>query len=108
MDLEHGSRACQVIHSRLRLGCSDLNADKFNRHIADSPSCSCGHPIENAVHFFFTCNNYTRLRQNSFFYSQGFNINMILRGSTSLNKNDLHILLKSIHEYIIKSEQFTL
>ena len=106
-DLNYGSRACQVIHSRLRLGCSDLNADKFNRHIADSPSCSCGHPIENAVHFFFTC-NYTRLRQNSFFYSQGFNINMILRGSTSLNKNDLHILLKSIHEYIIKSDRFTL
>lgn len=27
---------CQVIHARLRLGCSDLNSHKFNRHISSS------------------------------------------------------------------------
>ena len=107
-DLNYGSRLCQIIHSRLRLCCSDLNADKYSRHIAENPSCSCGHPIENAAHFFFSCTNYSELRQNSFFYSKGFGIDTILRGCTSLSNNDLNRLLESVHLYIEKSGRFDL
>ena len=42
-----------VHHSRMRLGCSKLNADLFcNLHVVDSPACSCGYETENAEHFF--------------------------------------------------------
>ena len=47
-----GNRKAQILHTRLRTGCSSLNLDLFLKNITDSPLCNCG-SIEDAQHFFF-------------------------------------------------------
>ncbi|MEW8542639.1 MAG: reverse transcriptase family protein, partial [Candidatus Thiodiazotropha sp.] len=53
-----GSRLGQVLHTRLRLECSSLNAHLYSRNLVDSPLCVCGE-IENTTHFIFNCPNYS-------------------------------------------------
>ena len=48
-------RNMSVLHTRLRNKCSGLNLDLFNNHVTNSPSCTCGHFIESAEHYFFQC-----------------------------------------------------
>ena len=57
----YGNRKLQILHSRLRIGCSALNLDLFTKNITDSPLCSCG-SIENSQHYFFHCRNYQAIR----------------------------------------------
>ena len=37
-----GSRKAQILHARLRTGCSSLNMDLFHKNITESPLCRCG------------------------------------------------------------------
>ena len=54
-----GSRKLQILHTRLRTGCSSLNHDLFVKSISDTPLCSCrSGDVENAEHFFLPCNFY--------------------------------------------------
>ena len=54
----HGNRKPQILHSRLRTGCSALNLDLFTKNITNSPLCSCG-SIENSQHYFKLSSNQT-------------------------------------------------
>ena len=56
-----GSRKGQILHTRLRLGCSSLNDDLYRRSLVDSNRCSCGE-IETVDHYLLHCKNYHRLR----------------------------------------------
>ena len=58
-----GSRIGQIVHTRLRLECSSVNAHLYSKNIVDSPLCVCG-DTENSTHFFFNCSRYTVIRQN--------------------------------------------
>ena len=61
----YGQRWAQIHHARLRTGCSKLNADLcYNLHVRNDPTCTCGHPCENASHFLFNCPNYAQIRNN--------------------------------------------
>ena len=57
-----GERKWQLMHTRMRLRCSALRGDLFTMHIIPSAQCDCGHPNEDAHHFFFVCPNYTHTR----------------------------------------------
>ena len=57
-----GSRLGQVLHTRLRLGCSSLNAHLYSRNLVESTLCACGE-IEITTHFIFKCPNYSVIRQ---------------------------------------------
>ncbi len=105
-DLSYGSRFSQIIHSRLRLGCSDLNADMFNRHIINSPRCSCGYGSETALHFFFVCDNYLQLRPNMYFYSAGYNLDTVMNGKQELSSIENQKILESVHNYIFSTQRF--
>ena len=53
------SRKLQILHTRLRTGCSSLNYDLFVKSISDTPLCSCrSGDVENAEQFFLSCNFY--------------------------------------------------
>ena len=54
-------RRCQILHSRLRLGCSSLNSDLFKNHLSKTDVCTCGKP-ETAEHYFLECNKYITAR----------------------------------------------
>ena len=51
----HGRRKINIIHSRIRMGCSSLNAHLYNYHVTENSSCACGDPNEDSFHFFFAC-----------------------------------------------------
>ena len=105
-DLNLGTRFCQIIHCRLKLGCSDLNADKYNRHISEISRCSCGQFNEDALHYLFVCRNYHNLRSNMYFYTQGYNLKTVLYGNESLDNRTNNNILRSLHQFISKSNRF--
>ena len=107
-DLNFGSRFCQIIHSRLRLGCSDLNAHKFERHISSFANCSCGYQLEDCLHFFFVCNKYTELRNAMFFYKNGYNLKSVLFGHPNRSSFENSQILSSVHSFITLSGRFEL
>ena len=50
-----GDRRCQILHARLRFGCSSLN------HLSETDKCTSGEP-ETAQHYFFQCANFKAVR----------------------------------------------
>ena len=56
-----GSRKGQILHARLRMQCSSLNADLYRKSITPSPSCSCA-VFESAHHFFYVSPQLTAVR----------------------------------------------
>jgi hypothetical protein len=61
-----GCRLGQILHVRLRMNCSALNADLFIRNLVESPNCICG-ITETVSHFLLECPRHTTLRQQRFF-----------------------------------------
>ena len=57
-----GSRKFSILHTRLRHQCSSLKADLIKIHVVDDPKCSCGLPIEDAIHFLLECQLYYNQR----------------------------------------------
>ena len=57
-----GVRKWQLIHTRMRLGCSPLRDDLHTMKIIDISDCDCGHHCEDVYHFFFVCPNYAHIR----------------------------------------------
>ena len=49
----HGVRALNIIHTRLRNMSSCLNADLHRANLKSNPSCECGHPCEDCIHFLW-------------------------------------------------------
>ena len=61
-----GYRKRNILLTRLRNGCSSLNADLYRVNLTISPTCQCGHAYEDVFHFFFQCNIYTNQRRTLF------------------------------------------
>lgn len=59
-----GTRIGQILHARLRMECSALNAHLYRKNIVPSPSCLCG-GFESPYHFLFVCPKYTVARPNN-------------------------------------------
>ena len=55
--------AKKVLHARLMLERSSLNADIYRKHIVNSPSSLCGH-LESVAHFLLHCPIFMNERQN--------------------------------------------
>ena len=49
-----GTRMGQILHTRIRLECSSLNAHLYRKNIVPEPTCQCG-GFESSYHFFFIC-----------------------------------------------------
>ena len=88
LDLNYGSRFCQIVHCRLKLGRSDLNVDKVNRFISKTPQWPCGHHSEDHIHFLFTCRLYATIRCNAYFYINGHTIQSVLYGIPPASNED--------------------
>ena len=76
----NGDRKAQILHTRLRLGCSSLNADLFNNHISITDKGICG-SIESAEHYFLLCDRYATLRDETInTINVNFNVDILLNG----------------------------
>lgn len=105
-----GNRKWSIIHARIRNNCSDLQFDLFQNHLSLNSSCSCGNNIENALHFFFECENYRIARIHLFRETREFHplsLEYILYGKPSLSNNSNFLLFQAVHRYIKESKRFS-
>jgi hypothetical protein len=105
-----GERRWAAHHTRLRLNCSLLNEDLCNKmFVIPSPACICGHPSEDAYHFFYHCPRYAHLRHQ---FLQSLSLNgplsyrTLLFGNTDLPVEENTRIFKIIHCFIRDSDRF--
>ena len=105
-----GLRRYQIIHMRLRTGCSSLNYDLFLKNILDNPFCRCNSGcVENAQHFLLNCRLYREQRIELYdTVSQYCNITLdvLLCGDESLSFETNVIVFEAVHKYIQSSKRF--
>ena len=100
-----GSSIGQILHERLRMECSSLNAHHYRKNIVPSPTCSCG-GFESTYHFF-QCPNYavTRRRYLSN-YLPTLNTNQALYGKADASVVENEALFFQVQQFIIHSKRF--
>jgi hypothetical protein len=105
-----GCRLGRILHARLRMKCSALNAHLFIRNLVESPNCICG-ITEIVSHFLLNCPRHTILRQQLFFslldIPQTISLNLLIFGSVYLKNEENKAVIKSVQTFIIKSKRFT-
>ena len=104
-----GQRKLSVIHARIRNNCSDLKSDLFQNHLTDDKSCICGNSEENALHFFFKCENYSNSRLVMFRQTRQYHplsLNTVLYGKSTLPDSDNLLLFQAVQQYIKDSRRF--
>ena len=104
-----GSRKAQILHARLRTGCSSLNMDLFHKNITEYPLCQCG-SIEDTQHYFFHCRFYQGPRNtllNVCSTYQNPSLSLLLFGSSTLSLEANIAILEHVHKYILDTKRFT-
>ena len=104
-----GSRKAQILHARLRTGCSSLNMDLLHKNITESPLCRCG-SIEDTQHYFFHCRFYQGPRNtllNACTTYQNPSLSLLLFGSSTLSLEANIAILEHVHKYILDTKRFT-
>ena len=61
-----GTKLGNKLHTRLRVGMSDLNAHRYPSQLSESPQCQCGSPNETVQHFVLNCPLYQNARIHLF------------------------------------------
>lgn len=107
----YGERYCNVIHARLRMECSALNAHLFYMFIIESPRCMCGYALESTEHFFLHCPLYIRHRRKLLNDIQNvtnlnISVNLLLHGSTDISYMNNIVIFESVHNFIKESARF--
>ena len=106
----HGERLQSVYHTKLRMGCSELNYDLcFNRHVSNNAACRCGARFETASHYFMECPLYPVQRnnlRNSIEQITTFRIKTILFGDESLELDQNKRIFDAVHKFILSSKRF--
>ena len=112
------------LQTRLRLNNSKLNSDLFRHNLADDPSCSCGFPVENTVHYFLECPLYNTIRIKLLrdvrdIISPNVNINLLpnidksyftnllIAGNPELTHSDNINIAYATQSFLIKSGRFS-
>ena len=105
-----GTRKFNILHTKIRHGCSQLNADLARINLVPYSFCNCGHPREDALHYFIHCPNYNAIRESMrrtvTNVGASFDIGTLLYGNRDLCYNDNVKVFLSVHTYIKKSERF--
>ena len=105
-----GDRVLNVMHTRIRNFCSNLNADLHSNNLSDSPNCRCGQPIENAEHYLLQCSQFTTQRIRMFHATRPFHtlsVHTLLFGKSSLSDEDNSTIFIAVQNYIKDTGRFT-
>ena len=111
-----GSKMGNILHTRLRLNASVLNAHLFKIQKTVSPCCECGDPKETVAHFVLNCPRFNMLRSAlfdqvsrvipSFSHISGLNkLNLLLYG-IGLSENQGLEVAGLFQNFIIKTKRF--
>ena len=102
-----GTRMGQILHTRIRLECSSLNAHLYRKNIVPEPTCQCG-GFESSYHYFFICSIFVDARTR---YLPA-NLNNLttrdlLFGMENKTNHENEALIMKVQEFIVKSGRFT-
>ena len=105
-----GDRRLDIIHTRIRMGCSSLKSDlHFNLHVEDNPYCACGRVIETPTHYFLNCIRFRDLRVNLVNEISEYaipSIGVILSGDINLSVDDNISIVLSVQKCIRLIKRF--
>ena len=101
-----GTRIGQILHTRIRLECSSLNAHLYRKNIVPQPTCQCG-GFESSYHFFFVCPIFVGARSR---YLPA-NLNNLttrdlLFGMENKTNHENEALFMQVQEFIVESGRF--
>ncbi|MES9994357.1 MAG: hypothetical protein ABW098_20600 [Candidatus Thiodiazotropha sp.] len=105
-EISQVSRAVQVLHTRLRLECSNLNHHLYQKNLVDSPLCSCGE-METTTHYFLHCPNYIqpRLHYLSVLPYQ-LTLPLLLNGLRDATTETNNMIFKQVQLYVVATKRF--
>ena len=104
-----GSRNAQIVHSKLRLGISDLNQHMYYRHLTQDQSCACGSRIESSLHYLLHCPLYDAIRPRTIYtLDANYTVNDFLNGNASLTADENKVIFLTVQNFIILSGRFNL
>ncbi|CAG2220634.1 unnamed protein product [Mytilus edulis] len=104
-----GNRIENILHTKLRHRCSPLKADLYRVNLVNDPSCECGCPLEDSIHFFLECPLYINFRNQLFKNIQhlaDISIEHILFGTDEITVEQNTILFRNVHSYIRHTKRF--
>ena len=105
-----GIRKFNIIHSQLRMNCSNLNAHLYGLHVIDSPACACSYSTENVEHFFLDCPLYSTQRlilRDAVSEFADFTVHNLLFGDDTIDFNNNIEIVLAVHDFIKDSERFS-
>ena len=101
-----GTRQGQILHARLRMECSSLNAHLYRKKIVPSPTCACG-GFESPYHFLFICPIYSRFRTRYLPNNLNqHNTNDLYCGISNVSDTENEALFLKVQDFIIHSKRF--
>ena len=98
-----GKRGINILMSRIRMECSDLNSHKRKRGLRDTAACECGAENETPTHYFLHCKRYSLQRQVLISEVGPLSLNQILHGSDLSNP---HLFINSVSKFIYTTKRF--
>ena len=101
-------RKLNIIHSQLRMQCSNLNDHLYKLHVIDTSACICSHFCEDCYHFFFQCPLYAvqRIKLLSDVNRLcNVDLNVLLYGSNLLDLKQNLIIFKSVELFILETDR---
>ena len=104
-----GTRRGQIQHARLRLKCSDLNDDLYNKNLVVSPACTCGDPHETADHYFHDCTNYRQERttlHHEIYRHCPITTDLLLFGNPDADDDTNTDIFDKVQKFILQTNRF--
>ena len=104
-----GNRKANILHAKLRMGCSQLNNDMHKIGIVSSPACACGAQVETSFHYFFECGKYVTERDilhQKIISIAPFTLQTLMFGSKRCSKAENRIIFESTQTYILNTNRF--
>ena len=104
-----GDRISQILHTRLRTGCSVLRYYLYNRNLVPDALCFCG-TVENNFHFLLECQRYNVMRREMLQTVSRFtdvSEMVLLYGDSNLSDTNNELVFKAVHRYIHQTKRFS-
>ena len=102
-------RLNDIILTRIRHNCSNLNADLFRVNISANSNCRCGAVNENAHHYFLECILYVEQRNRLFSSINplvNVHLKLITNGNAALNAETNAAIHSAVLKYIKDTHRF--
>ena len=104
-----GDRKGQILHTRLRTGCSSLNYHLFCKNIINDELCVCGNR-EDTNHFLFVCPRFQMQRQimvNKLLSMCNISLHVLLYGDNSLSFQQNVEIFQIVQDFIVRMKRFS-